>query len=250
MKMYVGAALLAVLALGGCGQESADKAASAVLASASPDTPPDIPVAGPERAILAFGDSLFAGYGLKDGESYPARLEAALRARGVNARIRNASVSGDTTAAGLQRLAFTLDSQPQAPELVLVSLGGNDVLRGLPPEETRKNLDAILTELGRRGSKAVLMGMLAPPNLGADYRRRFDAIYPALARKHGAVLVPFFLQAVIDKPDLIQPDRIHPTARGIEEIVVATAGRVGEALPPLEPLPPQIPPKAALPNPR
>ncbi len=178
---------------------------------------------GREWRILAIGDSLFAGYGLRAEQSYPARLEAALRARGVNARIANAGVSGDTTAGGLERLAFTLNNQPQIPELAIISLGGNDMLRGVPPEQTRANLEAIVTELRRRKIRVLLMGMLAPPNLGADYRGKFDPIYPALAEKHGVSLVPFFLKAVIDKPDLIQPDHVHPTARGIEEIVAATS---------------------------
>jgi acyl-CoA thioesterase-1 len=186
---------------------------------------------GPERRILAFGDSLFAGYGLQDGEGYPERMETALRARGINARIANAGVSGDTTAGGLQRLAFTLDSQPQPPELVLISLGGNDLLRGLPPEQTRQNLDAMLTELDKRGIPVVLMGMLAPPNMGGEYRAKFDQVYPALAKQHGAMLVPFFLQPVLDRPDLIQNDHIHPTAIGIDAIVKATVDDVAGKLP-------------------
>ena len=186
---------------------------------------------GPERPILAFGDSLFAGYNLSENESYPARLEVALRAQGVNARIANAGVSGDTSAAGLQRFAFTLDNQAQAPALVIVELGGNDLLRGLSPKETRANIAAILDVLKARDIPAVLMGMRAPPNMGAAFQQEFDAIYPALASEYGVPLVPFFLEAVYDKPDLIQPDRIHPTAKGIEEIVAVTADDVAKALP-------------------
>lgn len=231
MKVYGLAPFPAALALllAGCGDDRAptpSPTASDVLAQ-----PPAIPVAGPEVPVLALGDSLFAGYGLNDGESYPARLEAALRARGINARMTNAGVSGDTTAGGLQRLAFTLDSMARPPALAVISLGGNDMLRGLPPEQTRANLDAILTELGRRGTKVVLMGMLAPPNLGPEFRGQFDPIFPALAKKHDAVLVPFFLQSVIDRPDLIQQDRIHPTAPGIEAIVAATVDTVAAAVP-------------------
>ncbi|WP_082010423.1 arylesterase [Novosphingobium malaysiense] len=195
------------------------------------EAPPAIPVMGPERPILAFGDSLLAGYGLQDGESYPARLEQALRARGINARIANAGVSGDTTAAGLDRLDFTLTSQPEKPELAIVSLGGNDMLRGLPPEQTRNNLDAILKRLTDRNIKVVLLGMMAAPNLGKDYAARFNPIYPQLAEKYGATLIPFFLQPVIDKPDLMQEDHVHPTAIGIDAIVAATADDVAEALP-------------------
>lgn len=237
MKLY-GPALLALL-LTGCGSSDERQAAApsaAATASAA------MPVMGESVAMLAFGDSLLTGYGLENGESYPARLEAALRARGINARIANAGVSGDTTAAGLQRLAFTLDSQPVNPRLAIVSLGGNDMLRGLPPEETRANLDAILTELRRRGIEVVLLGMLAAPNLGREYAARFDPIYPQLAKKHGATLVPFFLQPLMDRPDLIQPDHVHPTAAGLDALVGSTldtvAGEIGEVSPPV-PAPPR-----------
>jgi acyl-CoA thioesterase-1 len=186
---------------------------------------------GPERRILALGDSLFAGYGLSPGEGYPERLETALRARGINARITNAGVSGDTTAGGRQRLGFVLGSMNPAPEVAVISLGGNDMLRGLPPRETRANLDAILAELKAKGIKPVLLGMLSAPNLGADYAGQFNPIYPALAKKHGAALVPFFLQPLIDKPQLIQQDHIHPTAPGIELLVGDTIDEVAEALP-------------------
>ena len=226
MKLYAFAALSTVF-LASCSQEKSADATPVDIVREVP--PPEVPVMGPELRVLALGDSLFAGYGVKREESYPARLEAALRARGVNARIANAGVSGDTTAGGLERLAFTLSSQPQPPDLAIVSLGGNDMLRGLPPEQTRANLDAVVGQLRRSGIKVVLMGMLSPPNLGEDYRAKFDAIYPALARKYGADLVPFFLQPVIGKPDLVQADRIHPNARGIEEIVAATVGEVAAA---------------------
>ncbi|MEO6718104.1 MAG: arylesterase [Novosphingobium sp.] len=225
MKLY-GFAVLAALLLASCGKGNEPTPAPTAAAA------PEMPVMGPERRILALGDSLFAGYGVKPAESYPAKLETALRAHGVNARIANAGVSGDTSADGLTRLAFTLNSQPQAPDLVIISLGGNDMLRGLAPEQTKVNLDAIITELTQRKIPVVLMGLLAPPNLGADYRGKFDAIYPALAEKHHVSLVPFFLKAVFDKPDLIQQDHIHPTAHGIDEIVAATTYAVeGELTP-------------------
>jgi acyl-CoA thioesterase-1 len=190
-------------------------------------------VTGPERRILAFGDSLFAGYGLEEGQSYPARLEAALRERGINAQIINAGVSGDTTAAGRQRLSFVLDGLAEAPDLVIVELGGNDLLRAIPPAETRANLQAILEELQRREVPVLLMGMRAPPNLGAAFVKEFDGLYPALAQQYDAALVPFFLEAVYARPDLNQPDRVHPTAEGIDALVAATLDEVAEALPPV-----------------
>lgn len=226
MKLYAVAPLAALL-LAACGKADAPPAPPP---GARAEAPPEIPVMGDEKRVLALGDSLFAGYGLRSDQAYPVRLEAALRARGINARIANAGVSGNTSAEGLARLKFTLDNQQRPPDLVLISLGGNDLLRGLPPEQTRANLDAILAELGRRGIKVMLMGLLAPPNMGPEYRAKFDPIYPALAKKHGARLVPFFLQPVMDRPDLIQPDHIHPTAPGIETIVAATADQVAGAL--------------------
>lgn len=220
-------ALTLALALAGCGGEQ--PAAPATLAASEPAA--DLPVIGPEVRIVALGDSLFAGYGLEPGQSYPARLEAALRARGINARMMNAGVSGDTTAGGLQRLEFTLDSLPQPQALVIVSLGGNDMLRGLPPEQTRANLDAILGKLAARKVPVLLLGMLAAPNLGADYRAQFDPIYPELAGRHGATLVPFFLQPLIGQPQLVQADHIHPTLAGIDRLVGATVEQVAGALP-------------------
>lgn len=199
------------------------------------DRKPIIPVMGPERPILAFGDSLLAGYGVKDGESYPAKLEAALRARGINARITNVGISGETTGEGLQRLAATLDVQPVKPELVILSLGANDIFRARPPAETRTNLGQILRILKDRGIRVLLLGMLAAPDLRADYARDFNPIYPSLAHEYGVELVPFFLQPLVDKPDLLQDDHVHPTALGIEEMVAATVDDVAQALPPAKP---------------
>ena len=189
-----------------------------------------VPVMGPQRNVLAFGNSLFAGYGVDKSDSYPAKLEAALRAQGINARVANAGVSGDTTAAGMQRIEFTLNAQGETPDLAIVELGGNDLLRGLSPDQTEANLRAILDALKERDIPVLLMGMLAPPNYGPDYQRQFDAIYPALAKEYDADLVPFFLEAVYDKPELIQADRIHPTEEGIETLVASTSAVVVEAL--------------------
>jgi len=184
-----------------------------------------------EQVILALGDSLFAGYGLEPGQSYPAHLEAALQTRGIKARIVNAGVSGDTTAGGLQRTDFVLNDQAQKPALVIISLGGNDMLRGLSPAETRKNLDALLAKFAAAKVPVLLLGMLAAPNMGADYAKAFNPIYPALAKKYGAGLVPFFLQPLVEKPQLVQADHIHPTLAGIDVLVGSTVDQVVKALP-------------------
>lgn len=186
-------------------------------------------VRGPARSIVALGDSLLAGYGLRPNEAYPPRLEAALRSAGINARVVNAGVSGDTTADGLARIDFTLGNA--TPDLVLISLGGNDMLRGLSPAQTRANLDGILTRLDARHVPVVLLGMMAAPNMGADYARAFDAIYPDLAKKHHATLVPFFMAPINGKDGLQLPDHIHPTPTGVEAMVKATVDTVAGALP-------------------
>jgi acyl-CoA thioesterase-1 len=228
-----GLPLVLALALAACG--GAPDAPDAPAAEASPAiaaTPAPLATpSGRERRILAFGDSLFAGYGLDESQGYPDVLQTALHERGINARVIGAGVSGDTTAAGRQRIGFVLDAQETPPELAIVELGGNDLLRGVSPSETRANLTAILTELQKRRIPVLLMGMRAPPNLGAAYVAEFDAIYPALAERFGTALVPFFLEPVYDKPELIQQDRVHPTAAGIEAIVAATVDDVVEALP-------------------
>lgn len=215
---------LIALALAACSQSAPTPESPKPQASAAPTILADAPV------ILAFGDSLYAGYRLAPGEGYPPRLEAALNASGVKARVVNAGVSGDTTAAARARLAFTLDGQKVKPSLVLVGLGGNDMLRGLPPAETRANLDAILTELDKRQIPALLTGMLAAPNMGKDYVAAFNPIYPALAAKHKAPLVPFFLQAVIGNDKLMLDDHIHPNPQGVDKIVAATREEVAKAL--------------------
>ncbi|GAA0285363.1 arylesterase [Alteraurantiacibacter aestuarii] len=219
---------LAALSLAGCGAEAPPTQQQ--VAEPAPITE-DLPVIGPERTILAFGDSLFAGYNLAEDEGYPEKLEVVLRASGINARVIDAGVSGDTTAAGAQRIGFVLDNEAQKPDLAIVELGGNDLLRGITPDATRENLTAIMQELAARDIPVLVMGMRAPPNLGVQYQEDFDSIYPDLAARFDAALVPFFLEAVYDQPRLIQADRIHPTAEGIEAIVAATAGSVAAALP-------------------
>jgi acyl-CoA thioesterase-1 len=216
--------LCALIPLAACSPERAPEPAATETTQAAVPIPANAPV------ILAFGDSLYAGYQLNPGEGYPPRLEAALNAGGVSAKVVNAGVSGDTTAAALQRLTFTLDNQPIKPTLALVGLGGNDMLRGLPPSETRANLDAILTEFDKRQIPVVLTGMLAAPNLGADYQKQFNPIWPELAKKHKAGLVPFFLAPVLGNKSLMLEDNVHPNAQGVDRIVAATKDQVAQAL--------------------
>ncbi|MBA2772353.1 MAG: arylesterase [Sphingomonas sp.] len=171
------------------------------------------------KLVLAFGDSLYAGYGLAPQESFPAQLEEALRQRGIATSVHNAGVSGDTTAAGLQRLNFTLDGLRRKPDLAVVGLGANDMLRGLQPAATEANLLAICNELRKRGIRVVLTGMLAAPNLGQDYGRRFNGLFQNVAEQCGATLYPFFLEGVFTKDALMLPDDVHPNSSGIRRVV-------------------------------
>ena len=187
--------------------------AAAASAPAFAQTPPATPG---QISLLVLGDSLAAGYGLAASEAFPAQLERALKAKGHNVNVINAGVSGDTTAGGRARLEWSLADKPQA---VIVELGANDGLRGLEPKSTADNLDAILAALKARGLPTLLAGMYAPPNLGAAYGKEFNAIYPRLAERHGALLYPFFLDGVAAEAALNQGDGIHPNAKGVAVIV-------------------------------
>lgn len=166
--------------------------------------------------IVALGDSLTAGYMLPARDTFPTQLEAALRKAGLNVTVANAGVSGDTTAQGLARLDWSV---PDGVDAVIVELGANDALRGLDPAQARANLDAIVTRLKQRGIAVMLTGMVAPRNLGADYVRSFDSIYPDLARKHDVPLYPFFLEGIAGNPALLIGDQLHPSGAGVAEIV-------------------------------
>lgn len=167
--------------------------------------------------LLALGDSLTAGFGLPEDQAFPAQLQAWLKRAGVRVTIVDAGVSGDTSAGGLARLEWALGATP--PEFAIVELGANDALRGLSPQALYDNLDKILARLKARGVKVLLAGMYAPRNLGRDYDKEFDAVYPRLAKKHGVPLYPFFLDGVVGNPALVQPDGLHPNARGVGVIV-------------------------------
>jgi acyl-CoA thioesterase I len=176
---------------------------------------PGVAAAEPTR-ILALGDSLTAGHGLERNDSFPVQLERALKRQGIDAVVSNAGVSGDTSAGGRARLAWVL---AEKPALAIIELGANDGLRGLDPETTFANLDAILGRLREAGVAVLLTGMQAPPNLGREYGRAFADLYPRLAAKHGVVLYPFFLDGVAADPALNQDDAIHPNAQGVAVIV-------------------------------
>ena len=166
--------------------------------------------------IVGLGDSLMAGYQLAPGESFPERLESALKARGHDVVIANAGVSGDTTSGGLSRLDWSV---PDETDLVILELGANDMLRGIPPAVTEKNLTAMIERLRERGIAIVLAGMVAAPNLGAGYAAEFDPIYPRLAGTYDLPLYPFFLDRVAAEPGLLLADGMHPNAEGVERMV-------------------------------
>ena len=168
--------------------------------------------AAAQQKLMVYGDSLVAGYGLDAGLGFPEQLQSALTASGRDIRVLNAGVSGDTTAGGLARLDWALADRPDA---VIIVLGGNDLLRGLNPEQTRANLQAMLSRLRTDGIAVLLCGMLAPVNLGPDYRQQFDSLYPDLATEFGIDLYPFFLDGVALDPDLNLPDGLHPNPQGV-----------------------------------
>ena len=177
--------------------------------------------------IVAFGDSLTAGLGLPAQDAFPAKLQAALKAKGLAANVVNAGVSGDTASAGLERLEWSV---PDGTDGIILELGANDALRGLDPALTQKALNEILDKLAARRIPVLLAGMKAPRNLGSDYTARFDAIYPALASTHPVVFYPFFLEGVATDPHLNQGDGLHPNAAGVDVIVARILPQVEELI--------------------
>jgi acyl-CoA thioesterase-1 len=172
-----------------------------------------------DRLIWALGDSLTAGYGLLPAQGFTSRLQDGLRRAGIAATVRNGGIAGDTSAQGKARLLWGLRGLGAEPDLVIVELGANDMLRGLPPQQAEANLDAILAELRRRHIKVLLAGMRAAPNLGPAYRAQFDTMYSRLARKYGVRLYPFFLEGVAGRRELLQADGMHPNPRGVAVIM-------------------------------
>jgi acyl-CoA thioesterase I len=166
--------------------------------------------------VLAFGDSLTAGYGLAEAQAFPRVLERYLRERGLPVDVLNHGVSGETTGGGAARLQWSLGERP---DLVILELGANDAFRGIDPSRVRSNLKSMLEALRSKGIPVLLAGMYAPRNMGPDYVRRFDAIYPELAQEFGIPLYPFFLEGVAGRQEFNLDDGIHPNAKGIEEVV-------------------------------
>lgn len=237
MKKFIayGAFLLLVQFTGACGSADENKVGAspdrldARTALANNAVPANEEVEN-RQLVVAFGDSLFAGYRLDRNEGFASALERKLVELGKHARVFNAAVSGDTSAAGLQRLAYVLDGLPKKPDLIIVCLGGNDMLRGLSPDETRNNLKAIMDELSRRDIDIVLAGMVAAPNMGRDYARAFNPIYSDLGQRYHAPVYPFVLDGVIGDQTLLLDDGIHPNAKGIERIVAGIVPTVAKAL--------------------
>ena len=177
--------------------------------------------------IVVLGDSLVAGYQLKASDAFPAQLERALKGKGHAVEVINAGVSGDTTAAGLERLRWAV---PERTDAVILELGANDALRGLDAGRAKANLDKIITTLKAGGAEVLLAGMLAPRNLGEDYARAFDSMYPDLAKKHGLILYPFFLDGIALDGSLNLGDGIHPNPKGVAEITKRILPKVEELI--------------------
>jgi acyl-CoA thioesterase-1 len=173
--------------------------------------------------ILAFGDSLMAGYGVRRDEGFAPQLQKLLREAGLEAVVANGGVSGNTAGHARARVRWTLDALRTVPDLAIVSFGGNDILRAVSPEETREDMDAILAEFALRRIPVILAGMLAPPFLGARYTRAFNAIFPELAAKYGLPFYPFLLTGVAGHARLNLPDRVHPNAAGIARMAKGIA---------------------------
>jgi acyl-CoA thioesterase-1 len=209
------AALLILAALAGC-KADAGKQDPGMSGRSSVEEAPVTPQ-GDRPVLVCFGDSLTAGYGVDPGFSYPDYLQQTLDENGYHYRVVNDGVSGDTTKDGLARVARVLD---QHPKVVVVEFGGNDGLRGLQPADTQKNLDAILSRLTSAGVTVAIAGITLPPDYGADYIARFNAIYPALATKYHVRLLPFLLQGVFGVPGSMQADQTHATAVGNRQVAL------------------------------
>ncbi len=201
-----------MLIAGACGGCNRGQPAREATPAAPPRPPATEPVRRPSRPrVVVLGDSLTVGLGLPVTESYPSLLQARLDGGGYEFEVVNAGVSGDTSAGGLSRLDWSLDGDVR---ILIVALGGNDGLRGLPPDEMKRNLGEIIRRARKRNIAVLLTGMESLTNMGPDYQRRFHDVFPALAREHQVSFVPFLLEGVAGRADLNQSDGIHPTAEG------------------------------------
>jgi acyl-CoA thioesterase-1 len=217
-RLLLGLALVSFVACGHEGREAGQAGSSAPATSQAPATSPApaaVPVAAPRPRVVVLGDSLTAGLGLAPNESYPARLQQRLDAAGLNFEVVNAGVSGDTSAGGVRRLDWSLDGDVR---VLILELGANDGLRGLPVSEMTQNLSTIIERAKARGIKVLLCGMEAPPNFGASYTREFHFAFPDLAKKYQLPFVPFLLAGVAGLSDLNQADGIHPNVEGARKV--------------------------------
>ncbi len=218
---WVVGAVVIILAACGSGEESAQ------IPTQSPDPFAEETPTASGLTILAFGDSLTAGFGVEPDESYPAQLQAKLRADGYSVDVINGGISGDTSAAALTRVDWMLNTKP---DIVIVEIGGNDALRGLDLTLTKSNIDEIVRKFTESGAVVIVAGMQIIQNLGDEYVNTFAAIYPAVADNHGAILIPFFLEGVAADPVLNQPDFIHPNSAGYSVLIEHIYPYVVEAI--------------------
>lgn len=222
--------LAALQLAGGCSAQQAD--GRAVAADRATGAAVGVKASQEERRrlVLAFGDSLYAGYGMAPSQSFPAALGRALDRRGIEADVVNAGISGDTTEGGRRRLAATLDRLPAQPDLVILGLGANDALRGIPPAVMRRNLDAMLSELKRRGIPVLLTGLVAPAGLRSPYFSQYEVVIPELAQRYGAKLEPSLLEGVLTRREYLLPDGLHPNPEGARRMAERVAPLAAAAL--------------------
>lgn len=221
------APLLALQLAGGCsGQQqhaAVDERPSAAAQEAAPKQ-------DERRLVLAFGDSLYAGYGMAQRQSFPAALGRELDERGIEAEVVNAGISGDTTAGGARRLVATLDALAAKPDLVILGLGANDALIGVPPTEVRRNFEVMLGELKRRQIPVLLTGLIAPAGMKSPYFRQYEVIIPEVAERFGARLEPSLLADVLSRREYLLPDGLHPNTRGTQRMAERVAPLAAQAL--------------------
>ncbi len=224
------AAPLLAFQLAGCSGQQ--QAAVDERPAKAADTEQAAPELQRQRLVLAFGDSLYAGYGMAQQQSFPAALGRELAEAGIAAEVINAGISGDTTAGGSRRLAGTLDELAAKPDLVILGLGANDALLGLPPAQMRRNLEAMLGELKRRQIPVLLTGLIAPPGMKSPYFRQYEVIIPEVARRYGARIEPSLLEDVLTRREYLQADGLHPNTRGTQRMAERVAPLAAEALQP------------------